>query len=195
MVRDILENAGLDEDPGWRSGSGNLLVSLRRLFISFPIAIVAIGAVVVILGDAKTPGPTARSIGVVVAVGVTSLVAQAFVQRTLDVTSPATLAESYRKRFFLRLALSDAVALIAFVVFISWGPQWVYAIGAAFTFIGFARMAPTRSNLQREQDRLSLSGNQVSLTEALSSQSASTARMAGSIYGLGMFRKRDDPPR
>jgi len=168
MATDILKDVGLGEDPGWRSRSGDLLVNLRRLMIVFVSAIVLIGVVVVTLGDqANTPGPTVRSIAVVVAAGVSSLVMQAFVRPMLDCASARTLATSYRERFFLRLALSESTALIAFVVYMVWGPTWVYFIGAAFTLVGFWRLAPTRRSLQRDQDQLSLNGCQLSLVAAL----------------------------
>ena len=196
MMRDILKDAEFSEDPGWRFRSGGLLGALRRLTIIFAVAIAMIGKVVWTLGElAETPGSTFRSVAVVVAVGCNSLAIQQFFRPGLDGTSMQTLVVSYRTRYFLRLAFSETVALIAFVVYIAWGPQWVYPIGAAFTFLGFWRLAPTKRHLQQDQDRLSLSGCQLSLTEALRSEPAAAAKLVGAMYGLGALRKRDDEPR
>ena len=169
MARDILENVGLDEDPGWGFRSGGLLGMLRRLTIAFAFAILLMGSFIQTLGElTEKPGPTIRSVAVVVAFGCNSLVTQRFLGSALDGTTTRTFADSYRTRFFLRIAFSESVALVAFVVYIVWGPTWIYFIGAGFTLIGFWRLAPTRQHLQQDQDRLSLAGCQLSLIEALS---------------------------
>jgi F0F1-type ATP synthase membrane subunit c/vacuolar-type H+-ATPase subunit K len=154
--------------------SSDPLVTLRYLIATFAWAILLIGVVVAILGDMTSvvvfsPG---LSIAVVVAIGLASLAAQKFAQPTLDCTSVKALAESYRKRFFLRVALSEAVALLSFVLGIVRGPWWIFYIGAALTLVLFWRLAPTRSNLRRDQDQLELSGCNLSLTAALRTPSA-----------------------
>ena len=146
---------------------------LRYLIATFAWAIVAIGVAVAILGDiVKGPLLPGRSIAVIAATACVSLVAQRFVPRPLNCTSAKTLADSYRQRFFLRVAFSESVGLVGFVTFIVWGPWWMYYIGAALTLVLFWRLAPTRQNLQQDQDRLSLSGCNRSLTAALRSPAA-----------------------
>ena len=116
---------------------------------------------------ARDAESTTLAVAVIVGIGCVSLVAQRFVRRTLNCKSMQTLSTSYRERYFLRVALSEMVALGSFVVAVTLRPHWVYFIGAAFTFVGFWRVAPTRRHLQQDQDQLSLSGCQLSLTAAL----------------------------
>ena len=148
--------------------SSDQLLTMRYLFATFCWAIVAIGVVVAILGDlVKDPRSPGQAIAVIAAAACVSLVAQKLVPRPLDCTSSKSLADSYRIRFFLRVAFSESVSLLAFALGIAWGPWWLFYIGAPFTLVGFWRLAPTRRNLQAEQDRMSLSGCQLSLTAAL----------------------------
>ncbi len=163
---------GLGLRPPVKQGSDQL-ITLRYLIATFAWAIVAIGVVVTILGDVtKDSASPGLSIAGIVAAGLASLASHAFVRPTLDCTSTKALADSYRTRFFLRVAFSESVALLAFALGITWGPWWIYYVGAPFTFVGFTRLAPTRRNLQQDQDRLSLSGCNLSLTAALRTPSA-----------------------
>lgn len=116
--------------------------------------------------------PAWQSIAVVAALGCSSLVSQPLISRPLDCASAETLAVSYRARFFVRLATSEVVALAAFVLGATWGPWWVFFLGAAFTLVGFARLAPTQRNLQHDQDCLSLNGCTLSVIAALRTRSA-----------------------
>jgi hypothetical protein len=94
--------------------------------------------------------------------GVVLLVAPVW-GRPLDCGSDAALAASYRTRFFLRIAL----ALLGFVGFLLTGNPAVYPIGAAFTVVGFARLAPTAGNLARDQQELGRTGCPRRLVAAL----------------------------
>ena len=163
-----------DDDPGWRPALGGLawglvpglairrarrrggdaLVVLRGLFLSFCAAVALVGVVVVLLSsgeglDGSADGTTV-GIGVALA-GFVLLLASAW-RRPLDGSSDATLAESYRRRFFLRMAFAEAAALLGFAGFILSGNPAVYAGGAAFTAIGFVLMAPSAGNLARDQE-------------------------------------------
>lgn len=179
-----------DDDPGWRPALGGLawglvpglairrarrsggdaLLVLRGLFLSFCAAVVLVGVVVVILSageglDGSADGTTV-GIGVALA-GLVLLVASAW-RRPLDGSSDAALAESYRRRFFLRMALAEAAALLGFAGFILSGNPAVYALGAAFTAIGFVLMAPTAGNLARDEEAVrARSGTGHSIVRAL----------------------------
>lgn len=166
------------EDPGWGSpwkmllvllpggarmaarGSTDGLHLLRMLFMSFASAIVLFGVVLLLLGDseiedAPSPGPWALGLA---AYGIVALVATRLLERPLACDSDVALANSYRTRFFLRLAFSESVALVGFVLVFVVGPVWLYFLGAAFTAVGFARLAPTRGNLERDQEALQAAG-------------------------------------
>jgi len=138
------------------------------------MAIVGIGVVAafVLREPAENSAPAWQSIAAIAALGCASLATQPLISRPLDCTSAKTLAVSYRARFFVRLATSEVVALAAFVLGAVWGPWWVFFVGAAFTLVGFARLAPTQRNLQHDQDRLSLGGCTLSVIAALRTRSA-----------------------
>lgn len=157
------------EDP-----EADQLVMLRQVFVSFSMMIVLVTVVVLILGDLTDGDETVGlSIGIVVAIGVVSLIAGRLLRTRLDCTSGATLAVSYRSRFFLRLAFADAAALAAFVVGIALGPWWVYFIGLGFTIVGFIGLMPSRRNLAADQAELAANGCHRSLVEALRATSLS----------------------
>jgi hypothetical protein len=183
----------MDDDPGWtfrwssillvlvpqlairRLARGNTdpLVALRSLFLSFCAAIFAISIVALVLGDiTKGSVPSGVAIVLVVVAGCISLLAQRYFSRPLDCTSLGSLAASYRTRFFVRLALSDAAALVGFMFDIAVGPWWVYFIGAGFAVVGLWRLAPTRGHLAQDQASLSSTGCRWSLTEALRTPSS-----------------------
>jgi hypothetical protein len=140
---------------------------LRAAFLKFSIALVVFGVVLAALGPGSAPAPTAIFTVIVVALGALSLVLPRFIEKPLDCSSNAKLAASYRTRFFLRVALSEGVALWGFVGAINTGKLWLYALGLAFTAIGFLRLAPTAANLAREEQNLAVGGCPCSLIAAL----------------------------
>ena len=191
--RDRAGPGGYGEDPGWRhslvglillmpgislvlaqrrAGQVDGLVLLRTVYLSFVSALVAIALVIaVILGIPADP-ETSQGVGVatiiVVVVGLISLVgARQFSNRALECNSEEDLAESYRKSFFLGVALAELVALVAFVASFVVDVGWLYLLGAAFSAIGFVWLAPTVGHLARRQDDLSRAGCQFSLRAAI----------------------------
>jgi F0F1-type ATP synthase membrane subunit c/vacuolar-type H+-ATPase subunit K len=179
----------LGDDPGWRLSWKTLLVvlvpnvgvrlaknsgkdslqMLRSVFVSFCAAVVLIGVVVLVLGDIdpKQPDRPTLAVPIVVSVSVICLALQRFVPRPLDCTTPASLAATYRTRFFLRVALAETCSLVAFAVYILIGPGWVYLFGLGFTLFGFAFAAPTRAKLRADQDAMYTRGCALSLVAAL----------------------------
>jgi len=139
------------------------LVVTRAIFLSFVLALALIGVVVAILTNFSKLGrgpnslhtPAAVGFGVGVAVvGLGGQLLSARIGGRLPVEStmtPSQIAGAYRVRFFLRVAFSEAAALVGFVGFIVTGRWWQYLIGAAFAGIGFVRLAPTAGNLRRDQ--------------------------------------------
>lgn len=178
----------LDEDPGWsiswrsigavvvpgmlarttrRAGDGvDHLVMLRQLFLSFVFAVLAFGLVLVFLYSGPVSDPLAVMPLLVGLVGVSCLGAQRVFSRPLDLTSPATLAGSYRTRFFLRMALGETPALFGFVGFFVYD-WWLYPLGLAFTAVGFAYAAPSARNLAADQERIDAEGSGLRLIPSL----------------------------
>jgi hypothetical protein len=180
-----------DGDPGWggflpgllalvpgglqylqrRSGpSGrNPLVMLCGMFTAFAFALVMVGVVVVLVaGDlSDDPLPAAAVAVGVAAVGAFSLVAARFVDRPLDCSSDLALVGTYRTRFFLRLMFADTAALIGFVGVIMCDEAWIYAVGLPFAAVGFLRAAPSRGNIERDQEVFTSAGCGRSLSAAL----------------------------
>lgn len=66
-------------------------------------------------------------------------------------------------------AFANAAALVGFVGFFLADTWWLYPLGAAFAVVGFVRLAPTQSNIQRDQEALNLSGCGQSLIQVLTS--------------------------
>lgn len=93
----------------------------------------------------------------------TGLVGSLVASPPLNCSSPETLLGSYRIRFFLRLAFAEAAALVGFVAVILTGEWWLYLLGAAFTLIGFVRLAPTEKRLLQDQETLNSQGCGLSL--------------------------------
>ena len=132
----------------------------------------AIGAAVVVLTATTTVnthplGAVDVAIGVIVC-GVLSLVAPRLIEKPLDCSENRLLAGTYRTRFFLRLAFADTAALVGFVGFITSDNGWMYPIGVTFAAIGFYRLAPSKSNLAKDQRALSDASCSRSLVAALS---------------------------
>lgn len=175
------------EDPGWsigwrslvasfapglalkRAREGDMLTGLRRVFVGMVAMVALLTAVVMVLGDmTRVQSRLGLSLGVILAAGVIMLVGQRITAR-LNASSAATLAGTYFRRFALRVAFANSVALDGFVVHIVFGPWWVYFCALPINALGLAIAAPTRGAIRRDQDRLSLSGCDVSLVAALRS--------------------------
>lgn len=178
----------LDEDPGWsiswrsigavvvpgmlartarRGGAGvDQLAVLRQLFLSFVFALALFGVVLAVLYTEPVSQPVAVMPLLVGIVGISCLVAQRVFSRPLDLTSTASLASSYRTRFFLRMALGETPALVGFVGFFLYD-WWLYPLGLAFTAVGFAYAAPSVRNLAADQERINAQGSGLRLVSVL----------------------------
>jgi F0F1-type ATP synthase membrane subunit c/vacuolar-type H+-ATPase subunit K len=175
-----------DEDPGWprlpnallllvpvlgqrgAASEPDGLLATRTVFLSFSVALVLFGVVLAFL---DTPnGPVVPWLPLLIGIAIVSTVAERFAERPLDPSSDAALAESYRTRFFIRIAFAEAVALFGFVFQFTGGPRWIYYPAGAFALLVFwTRAAPTRRALARDQARLTEEHAARSLVAALRS--------------------------
>jgi F0F1-type ATP synthase membrane subunit c/vacuolar-type H+-ATPase subunit K len=178
----------LDEDPGWptlgmillglvpgmgirlatRTGRNDPLVALRAVFLSFSSALVLFGVVLAFLDVPN--GPVLPWLAYVIVSAAASVVAVQVTVKPLDCSSAATLATSYRQRFFLVIAFSESVALFAFVFTFIGGPRWIYDVGGVFALYRFWTVfPPTRAGLAHDQERVTAAGCELSLVRALRS--------------------------
>lgn len=180
-----------DDDPGWPWGprlllylmpgymrffgrhrgdqSRDGLVVHREVWLALTSGIVLFGVVVTLLRPGPQTGqPLPWALGIclaaVLALGVIAVLDR---RQPLDCADAARLATSYRTRFFVRMALSDSVALFAFVSAFVGARWWLYWLAAAFTLSVFARNAPTRQRLAADQQALSAHGCAHDLVQAL----------------------------
>jgi F0F1-type ATP synthase membrane subunit c/vacuolar-type H+-ATPase subunit K len=162
-----------------RGGVDPLLV-MRRVFLSFPLMLVGFAVVLAFIypmGGAEDGDGAVTWAAAVVVVGLGSMVLARVLSRPLDPSSDADLASSYRTRMLLRIAFAETPALLGFVVtFIEPGSLWVYGLGCLFSAAGFVYAAPTRRQLEQEQEQLTDAGSPRSLVFALRSTSAAPGR-------------------
>lgn len=185
------EPTALIEDPGWRPALLALvpifgvragmqrarnhpargLVIVRQLFLSFALAIGLFAFVLVEIGLRPQDGSFSVStvIGIVAVVAAVALVLGPIVERQLDCSDVGKLVESWRTRFFIRIALGEAPALVGFAGAFLSGRTVPYFVGAAAAVLMFTRAAPSVRNLARDQADLDDRGCGMSLATALGS--------------------------
>jgi F0F1-type ATP synthase membrane subunit c/vacuolar-type H+-ATPase subunit K len=175
-----------DDDPGWPRGLSMFLVMvpglaqrqmrrgrsehgllmLRQAFVAFSTQIVLFGVVMLAVptkGDAVVPW-----LPILVGLMIVSFGAGRIAEKPLDCDTDATLASSYRSRFFVRIALAEGIALFAFVASFQGAPMWIYYVGGAVTLVRlWTHAAPTRAALARDQQALNAAGCPRSLVAAL----------------------------
>lgn len=187
------DRTAIGDDPGWRPaskaaawtlipgmavfrvrrppsrGGGDALTPLRSLFLTYALTLGLIGVVVGFLAAGGTRSNMSAQAGalLVAAVGTVSVLLVGFVPRPLDCRSNASLAASYRSRFFLRLAFAQAAALSGFVAFFLTANPAMYPLGLVFSAVGFASLAPTAAHLHVDQQQLDMAGCGRSLVPAL----------------------------
>ena len=150
------------------------LSTLRMLFFAFSLGIALISFVAVPIlaagSDSADKIDPAVPTAVVFVIGLAlHLVGQGFSRpdRFSACGSRAQLVAMFRTQFMLRIALAEASALCGFVAFIVTANVIPYAVGVAWTILGFIRIAPTRRHLERLQDDLALQGCPYQLLDTL----------------------------
>ena len=141
-------------------GGGDGLTALRSLVLTFVLTLGLVGIVVGFLAGGDTRSSMSRQAGafLVSAVGAVTVLLVRFVPRPLDCRSDASLADSYRSRFFLRLAFAQAAALCGFVAFFLTANPAMYPLGLVFSAAGFVSLAPTAAHLNADQQELNRAG-------------------------------------
>ena len=136
---------------------GDGLIMLRQVILSFCGSLVLFGVVLLSMYPSSVPPrepPNTFIIGLLTVGALNVIVVGRRIERPLDCTDDGKLASTYRTRFFLRIAFAQAAAMFGFVGFFATYAWWPYPVGLAICAIGFVRAAPTRRNLERDQERL-----------------------------------------
>ena len=175
----------LDEDPGWpitprnyflllipglgyrrlKRDRGDGLRALRMVFVAFCNAIVLFGFVLIfVLPFCEQPTTSAILVASLALYFVVSQLVLRVRERPLDCLA---LANSYRKRFFVRIAVAEVGALIGFWAAFAVQGSVVYYASALLSLVGYRYAAPTRDSLQREQQTLYQQGCGASLVATL----------------------------
>jgi F0F1-type ATP synthase membrane subunit c/vacuolar-type H+-ATPase subunit K len=176
-----------NDDPGWpwplfllflipgaqqryiRRRSSDPIVALRASFLAFSGAFVVFGVVLAVMGGLPN-GPVVPWLPILIAIAAASVVVQRVAHKPLDCSSDTALAGSYRSRFFVNIAVNEAVVLFGFVFTLIGGPAWIYLVGAAFSLDRlWTVVAPTQAALARDQEALNARGCTLSLVQALRS--------------------------
>jgi F0F1-type ATP synthase membrane subunit c/vacuolar-type H+-ATPase subunit K len=162
-------------NPGWRpfaTTKSAPLVQLRFLFANFVLALVVF---LVFLSFVIDPQDQRRgdpepdwALRVQVAGLATSLLGAGWARgRSLSGTTSRALASSYTRRFFIGIGFADSAALLGVVIAFVTNRLWPYFVGLAVSLVGFALMAPTARNIERDEERLRAAGSSVSLWDGL----------------------------
>lgn len=157
--------------PQPSNGTVDNLRLIQTLLVAASMALVLFGvAAVFIVAGAETDDTAfspALATGLVAVMGAVTALYGPRVGGDLDPSTVATLVDSYRRRFILRLAISESVALAGFIGSILAGSVLPYAVGFCFAVIGFARIRPTPARIEADQEQLSLDGCPHSLDATL----------------------------
>lgn len=152
-----------------REGRQPPITALRSVFIVFLQALVLF---LVVLAFVLPLQDTAAAVDPVVY----ALLAVALVgplgglwtrRRRLECSDLDDLAQQYSAAFFVGVALSESAALFGFVASFLAGGYWPYLVGLALSAVGFTLIAPTRADVARRDERLTMGGCATSLREAL----------------------------
>ena len=150
------------------SGPRRPLNSLRQITLAFSFSMILVGVVLIFVAHADDPSTMTPWLVIASVVTVASLAAIEVVsRRSLDCTDETTLIQSFNSRFFARLAFADVIALVAFVASLSTDRWWFYWIFFPFALFGLLSHAPTRGQVERDQEQLNADGCNLSLVRVL----------------------------
>ena len=155
------------EDPGWRSSFRVLIPfvglqliqkhpraqveTTRARFLVFVTAWLLFAWVLWFIElEADDPLSDAVAAGIVIAVGMGSIVGALLLIPPLSCASPVALVTSFHTRLFLRLLSAEVPVIVGFVLAFQVGSIWPYLLAAPFALVGFVRAAPTTGSFTRD---------------------------------------------
>jgi putative Mn2+ efflux pump MntP len=167
---------------GWsrlRSNQDDGLTAIRRLFLSLVTAAFLIGFVLTYLFP-FTSDIEGWVVLVILGAGVLGQVLRRLANNRpfhpQSLPSDESAAGAWRTIFFLGFAFAESPLLLGFVFAFMQDGIWPYLVGLPLFLYGMARIAPTRGNLQRYQDRLTAEGSMISLVEGLKRSTPDSAQ-------------------
>jgi hypothetical protein len=141
------------------------LAALRALTVSFSASLVMFGIVMLFIRGPH--GSVVAPLAIVIIAAVVVTIVEPRIEKPLECSETA-LVNSYRARFFVRIASAEMVALLAFMLSFVTGPWWIYYFGAAFALFRFwTQAAPTDAALAADQQELNARGCGIDLIELL----------------------------
>lgn len=112
-------------------------------------------------------GPDLMFAALAFVAGIASLVVPAVVGPPLDGTSQERLLGTYRTRFMLRMAFTEAPLFVGLALSFA-AQEWLpFLVGAGFTVVGLARLAPSDRNIAKDQELLYQQGSPCDLRSVL----------------------------
>ena len=151
------------------AGSSNGLTTVRVLWLTFTMAMVLIGIVVVLI-DQTAPGGGADGRGVAAVVAALGVFLQVISTKFVPPVAGSTMREvreTAHRAFFLRVLFAEPAALFGFMGFVLSGNVAVYAIGAVIGVAGMFDAIPNSRWIDESQQALRESGSDVEFLAAI----------------------------
>lgn len=137
---------------------GSPLITLRTMFLAVLCSLVVIGVGVVVLwlavlgpSDAEPVVDAMVLAPVIAVIGGAGWILLRRMDSRLDGSSDAALVSSFKTRTLLRMALGNAVAVLAFCGFVLSLNPLVYGLGFAVATANLVIFGPSRRTIARDQ--------------------------------------------
>jgi MFS family permease len=147
--------------------SGAQLQSLRCVFLSLIVGLWLCGLVLLLIPEGHERQLLPTSLGVAAFGVLSAAYVHLLASRPLAGADSAGVATKYVTIFFIQIGLAEAAALAGFVATFLAGSRVPYAVGLAFSMVGFFELAPSKRNIARRQEQLDAQGVPVNLLRAL----------------------------
>ena len=171
----------MPEDPGWagawagwsvvvpqygfarlrrrrEAGEITTLTMVRQAFVGLLLLLALTTGMCLFVTLSSDGVPNTGAVVAVVVVAAMGTVVFRLIEHPLTCASEATLADSYRRRFFLRMASANSAVLLTFVAGVYSGASWTIAFAAVFALIGYTRAIPSVKAIVREDEALATGG-------------------------------------
>jgi hypothetical protein len=177
IVRMLIPPWGLTTRGRLQSESSTLLEGLRLIFVAMVVSLWFFLFVLTFFDADQAGGGTQAKVNlVIVVIGALHLADLLWLRRRplprlrhrpLPSVDQASLLASYRGRFFIMVGIAQAPALAGVVGSFFSRSLWTPVIGVGISMIGLFIAAPSRRNIEYEQQKLNAQGSPLSLGQLL----------------------------